>query len=172
VLVKDDRTKKDEYQKALAAYSEALKEFHKGRFEKAADLLKALLEKHAAEREFADRARTYLAVCEERLKEPREVPAPKTCEDFLHQGVYRMNRGEFEEAQKMYDKAAKLDPESAVVPYLTAALMTAMNKPDEALESLKKAVQGDKFYKILAQNEADFEPLWEDKRFRLLMRMA
>ncbi len=170
--MKDERTKKDEYQKALAAYSEALKEFHKGRFDKAADLLRTLLEKHAAEREFADRARTYLAICDERLKEPREIPAPKTFEDFCHHGVYRMNRREYEEAQKMFDKAAKLNSESPIVPYLTAALMTAMNKPDEAIEALKKAVQGDKFYKILAQNESDFEPLWEDKRFRLLMRMS
>ena len=170
--MKDERTKKDEYQKALAAYSEALKEFHKGRFDKAADLLRTLLEKHAAEREFADRARTYLAICDERLKEPREIPAPKTFEDFCHHGVYRMNRREYEEAQKMFDKAAKLNSESPIVPYLTAALMTAMNKPDEAIEALKKAVQGDKFYKILAQNESDFEPLWEAKRFSLLMRMS
>jgi predicted Zn-dependent protease len=170
--VKDDRTKKDEYQKALTAYSEALKEFRKGRFDKAAELLRGLIEKHAAEREFADRARTYLTICDQRLKEPKEISAPKTLEDFCHHGVYRMNRGEYEDAQKMFEKAAKLDPESAVVSYLTAALLAATNKPDEAIESLRKAVQGDKFYKILAQNEADFEPLWEDKRFRLLMRMA
>jgi predicted Zn-dependent protease len=170
--VKDERTKKDEYQKALAAYSEALKEFHKGRFDKAADLLNGLIEKYPGEREFADRARTYLTICDRKLKEPKEIPAPKTLEEFCHHGVYRMNRGEYEEAQKMFEKAAKLDPESAVVSYLTAALFAAANKPDEAIESLKKAVQGDKFYRILAQNEADFESLWEDKRFKLLMRMA
>jgi predicted Zn-dependent protease len=170
--VKDDRTKKDEYQKALTAYSEALKEFRKGRFDKAGDLLRGLLEKHAAEREFADRARTYLAICEERLREPRELPAPKTFEDFCHHGVYRMNRGDFEEAQKMLDKAAKLDPDAAVVPFLTAGLLTAQGKIDEALEALKKAIMADKSYKILAQNDADFEPLWDDKRFKLLTRMA
>jgi predicted Zn-dependent protease len=170
--VKDERTKKDEYQKALAAYSEALKEFRKGRFEKAADLLRSLLEKHAAEREFADRARTYLAICEEKLREPRELPTPKTFSDFCHHAIYRMNRGEFEDAQKMLDKAAKLDPDAAIVPYLNAALLTAMGKLDEGLEFLKKAILADKAYKIMAQNEHDFEPLWEDKRFKLLTRMA
>jgi predicted Zn-dependent protease len=170
--VKDERTKKDEYQKALTAYSEALKEFRKGKFEKAAEMLRGLVEKHPGEREFADRARTYLAICEERLREPREVPNPKTFEDFCHHGVYRMNRGEYDEAQKMFDKAAKLNPEAAVVPYLTAALLSAQGKIDEAVESLKKAVLADKFYKTLAQNEADFEPLWDDKRFKLLTRMA
>lgn len=170
--MKDDRTKKDEYQKALTAYSEALKEFRKGRFDKAGDLLRSLLEKHAAEREFADRARTYLAICEERLRETRELPTPKTFEDFCRHGVYRINRGDFEEAQKLLDKAAKLNPDDAVVPFLTAGLLTAQGKNDEALEALKKAIMADKSYKILAQNDADFEPLWDDKRFKLLTRMA
>ncbi len=169
--MKDERTKKDEYQKALTAYGEALKEFHKGKFEKAAEMLKSLLEKHSAEREFADRARTYLAICEERLK-PREAAVPKTFEDFCHHGVYRMNRHEYDEAQKMLDKAAKLNPDSPIVAYLSAALLAATNKPDEALESLRKAIQADKFYKILAQNESGFEPLWEDKRFKLMMRLS
>ena len=170
--MKDERTKKDEYQKALAAYSEALKEFRKGRFEKAAELLRSLIEKHASEGEFADRARTYLAICEEKLREPRELPTPKTFADFCHHGIYWMNRGEFEDAQKMLDKAAKLDSDAPIVPYLTAAVFAATGKLDEAIESLKKAILADKSYKIMAQNEHDFAPLWEDKRFKLLTRMA
>lgn len=170
--MKDDRTKKDEYQKALAAYSEAMKEFHKGRFEKAGELLRSFSEKHPAEREFVDRAKLYLAICTEQLKETREMPAPKTFEDYRHFGVYKMNMGEFEAAQKLFDKAAKLNPEDGMVHFLTADLLIRMNKPEESLEALKMALLADKSLKILAQNEADFEPLWEDKRFKLLTRMA
>jgi tetratricopeptide (TPR) repeat protein len=170
--VKDDRMKKDEYQKALVAYSEAMKEFHKGRFEKAGELLRAFSEKHPAEREFVDRAKMYLAICTERLKETREMPTPKTFEDYRHFGVYKMNMGEFEEAQKLFDKAANLKPEDGMVHFLKADVYIRMDKPEEALEALKKALLADKSLKILAQNEADFEPLWEDKRFKLLTRMA
>ena len=30
----------------------------------------------------------------------------------------------------------------------------------------------DKVFKILAQNETDFSPLWEDKKFKLLSRLT
>jgi tetratricopeptide (TPR) repeat protein len=81
-----------------------------------------------------------------------------------------MNLGHYEEAAKMLDKALKLKPEEAIAHYLSAGVLARTNKLEEAFEALKKAVQIDKFYKILAQNEADFEPLWEDKKFRLLTR--
>ncbi len=170
--MKDERTKKDEYQKALSAYSEAMKEFHKGKFEKASDLLHGVIEKHASEREFAERSKMYLAICEARLKEAPQVPNPKTYEDFCHFGVYHMNLGHYEEALKMLEKALKLKPEEAVAHYLSAGVLARTNQPEEALEALKKAIQIDKFYKILAQNEADFETLWEDKKFKLLTRLA
>ncbi len=170
--MKDERTKKDEYQKALSAYTDAMKEFHKGRFEKAAELLRGVIEKHSAEREFADRAKMYLAVCDVRLKESREVPVPKSYEDFCHFGVYQMNLGRYDEALKLLDKALKLKPDEAIAHYLTAAALARTDKPDEAFEALKRAIQIDKFYKIPAQNEADFQSLWEDKKFKLLTRSA
>jgi tetratricopeptide (TPR) repeat protein len=170
--LKDERTKKDEYQKALSAYTDAMKEFHKGRFEKASELLRAVIEKHVSEREFADRAKMYLAICDARLKETRDVPVPKTYEDFCHSSVYQMNLGHYEDASKLLDKALKLKPEAAVGHYLMAGVLARTNQLDDAVEALKKAVQIDKFYKILAQNEADFESLWEDKRFRLLTRLT
>jgi hypothetical protein len=40
------------------------------------------------------------------------------------------------------------------------------------LDHLKTAIQLDSFLKILAQNDTDFEPLWEDKKFKLITRMA
>ena len=170
--MKDERTKKDEYQKALSAYTDAMKEFHKGRFEKASDLLHTVIEKHSSEREFADRAKMYLSVCDAQLKETREVPVPKTYEDFCHSAVYQMNLGRHDEALKLLEKALKLKPEDAVVHYLTAAILARTEKLEEAFEALKKAIQIDKFYKLLAQNEADFAPLWEDKKFRLLTRLT
>jgi len=170
--VKDERTKKDEYQKALAAYSEAMKDFRKSRFDKAVEGLRAFVEKHPAEREFVERARMYLAICGERLKETREAPVLKTYEDYCHYGVYKMNMGDYEEAFKLLEKASKLNPEAGLVHYLLADVHILMNKPEEALEALKKAILADRSFKILAQNENDFEPLWDDKKFRILTHLA
>jgi hypothetical protein len=47
-----------------------------------------------------------------------------------------------------------------------------MGQPEPALDYLKKAIQKDKLFSTLAQNEPDFEPLWDDKKFKLLTRLA
>ena len=60
-----DKIKKDEYEKALSAYSQAMKPFHKGDYKKADEMLKAFLDKHRSEKELVDRARIYLKICGE-----------------------------------------------------------------------------------------------------------
>ena len=47
--MREQRSKKDEYQKALAAYGQAVKEFHKGEFDKAAESFKGFIEKFPAD---------------------------------------------------------------------------------------------------------------------------
>ncbi len=47
-----------------------------------------------------------------------------------------------------------------------------MGKEDECLEYLKKAIQLDKFFGILAQNEVDFESLKESEKFNLITKMS
>ncbi len=47
-----------------------------------------------------------------------------------------------------------------------------MEEKEECLAHLKKAIQMDKYFSILAQNESDFESLREDKKFKLITRMT
>lgn len=170
--MKDEKAKKDEYQKALAAFSDAVKEFRKSKWDKAVELFKDFLEKYQVERDLAARARTYQAIAEERSREPREIPTPKTVEDFIHAAVYKLNAGAADEAAKFIEKALKTDPEDARVLFLQANILCRSGQTDAALEALKKAVQNDKSYRILAQNEIDFAPLWEDKRFKAITKNA
>jgi tetratricopeptide (TPR) repeat protein len=170
--VKDEKTKKDEYQKALAAYADAIKEFRKQKFEKAAEALRSFAEKYPGERELVARARMYAAVADERLKEPKESRVLKTAGDHINCAVYRMNMGETEEVQKLVEKALKLDPEDARAHYLQALLQSQAGELEAALESLRETFQLDHAYRILAQNEAEFEGLWDDKRFKALTRTA
>jgi len=170
--VKEEKAKKDEYQKSLAVYAEALKEFRKEKFDKAVELLKSFVEKHPGERELVDRAKFYIKIAEERTKEAKEVVSLKTAEDYFHYGVYRMNTGDFEEAQKLLEKALKLKPDDGKIYYALADLNSLAGQTDASLEHLKKAIQIDKYFRILAQNETDFQPLWEDKKFKLITRVV
>jgi tetratricopeptide (TPR) repeat protein len=169
-MLKEEKTRKDAYEKALGAFGEAMKEFHKGRFDRAQELLKAFLEKYDSEKELVDRARLYLHMTQEKGK--RETVSLKTLDDYVYYSVYKINSGAYEEALKLLEKALEMDQEEGRVYYLMADAHILMGKPDEAMECLKKAFQKDKFYRILAQNEIDFEPLWDDKKFKLITRMT
>ena len=86
--MKEEKTKKDAYEKALAAYSEAMKEFHKGRFDKAQELLKAFLEKYDAEKELMDRAQIYLQMIQEKGK--KETVSLKSIDDYVNYSIYKI----------------------------------------------------------------------------------
>ncbi len=168
--MKEEKAKKDSYEKALSAYSEAMREFHKGRMEKAQELLKSFLEKYDTEKELVDRARMYLEITQEKGK--KETVSLKTVDDYFHYSVYKMNTGDHEEALKLLEKALEMKEDEGRIYYFMATAYVLMGKTEEALEHLKKAFQKDKFYRTLAQNETDFEPLWEDKKFKLITRMT
>ncbi len=165
-----EKARKDDYEKALDAFTQAMKAFHKGEFGKATELLKTFVEKFASERELIDRAQVYLEICASREK--KEKVQLSTFEDYYYYSIYKINQGEYEEALKLLEKARDMNPKEGKIPYLMADAYCLMGEQEQCLEHLKKAIQLDKFFSTLAQNESDFEPLWEDKKFKLITRMA
>ena len=165
----EQRSKKDEYQKALNAYALAVKEFHKGEFDKAVDLLKAVIEKYPADREITDRALAYLGIAQKRLK--KETVSLRGFEDHFRYGVAKLNQGDIEAAMKLFEKSLEYKENEGRVYFMMADASCRLGKVDEGLDYLKKAIQKDKSFAVAAQNEPDFTALWEDKRFKLLTRL-
>lgn len=165
-----EKARKDEYQKALSVFSQAMKAFHKADYGKASELLKAFLDKHTSEKEFVDRAQIYLAICEKQQK--KERAHLKIFDDYYEYSVYKMNQGDYEEALKLLAKAREMKPREGKILYLIANTYCLMGQTEQSLDHLKKAIQLDNYFRILAQNDGDFEPLWEDKKFILITRMA
>ena len=168
--MKEEKIRKDAYMKALSAYGDAMKEFHKGKLDKAGELLKAFLEKHDTEKELVDRAKLYLQITQEKGK--KETITLNTFDDYIFYSVYKINSGAYEEALRFLEKALEMKGDEGRVFYLMADAYVLMGKTDEAMECLKKAFQKDRFYRILAQNEVDFMPLWDDKKFKLITRLT
>jgi tetratricopeptide (TPR) repeat protein len=168
--VTDQRSKKDEYQKALAAFGQAVKEFHNGEFVKAAESLKMFMEKYPSEREVVDRAATYLAIARKRTKS--ESVSPRSFADYTGVAIAKINLGAYEEAEKFLEKALDFKENEGLVHYLLAIVRCLAGRQDAGLDDLKKAIQKDKMFSVMAQNETDFQPLWEDKKFKVLTRLA
>jgi len=167
--VNKQKTKKSDYEKAFPAYSQAMKAFHKGDYQKAEELLQEFSEKHVSEMEFVDRAKVYLSICQERKKDKRVEL--KTFDDYYQYSIHKINEGDYEESLKLLKKALEMKPKQGKILYLMADVYCMKGDMDKCLEYLRKAIQIDKYFRILAQNERDFEPLWEDKKFILITRM-
>jgi len=168
--VKEEKIKKDAYDKALAAYGEAMKEFHKGKFERAQELLKTFTEKFDTDKELVDRAKMYLHIIREKGK--KETGSLKTADDYFYYGIFKINEGAYEDALKLFEKALEMKEDEGKLYYLMADTYILQGKTEEALDCLRKAFTKDKVFKILAQNETDFSPLWEDKKFKLISRLT
>lgn len=168
--MREQRSKKDEYQKALAAFGQAVKEFQKGEFDKAAASFKDFIEKYPTDKEVVDRAKAYLSIVQKRPK--KENPPLKSFEDHYRYAVARINQKDYPGAIKALEKALEYKEQEGLVHYLLADAHNLMGQTDEALELLKKAIQKDKHFAVLAQNETDFETLWEDKKFKLITKLA
>ena len=165
-----EKVKKDDYEKALAAFDQAMNAFHKGDYTRAEELLNAFSDNFASEKELVDRAQVYLTICASRKK--KEKMQLTTFEDYYQYSIMKLNQGDYDEALKSLGKAEEMKPKEGKIPYLIANVHCQMGDTEKCLKHLRKAIQIDKFFSILAQNESDFEPLWEDKKFKLITRMT
>ena len=164
-----EKARKDLYQKALAAFEQVMKVFHKGNYEKASDLFVAFLEKHDSENEFVDRAKVYLKICDRHVK--KDAMSLKFFDDYYQNGILKANNGEYEEALKMLMKAQSLEPKEGKVFYLLSSVYCRLDQPEKCLEYLESAVALDSYFAILAQNEEDFSSFKEDEKFKLVTRV-
>ncbi len=162
--------KKSEYAKALAAYSEALKIFHSGNFDTAAELLSKFPETYPNEKELIDRVNIYLKICREHSGPPSA--ALKTFEDLYQHGMDMMFQGKYSDALDALNKAHTKDPKNGKILYMLADVSYLNGDSKSCLDYLEKAVDLNPHIAIMAQNEVDFDSLKEDPRFGKIVDQA
>lgn len=165
-----EKAMKNSYEKALAAYGQAMKAFHKGDYAKAKEALTGFVESFPEEKELVDRAAIYAEICNQRLN-PEKIVL-KSFDDYYRYGVYYLNQGQFEEAADLLSKAHEMQPKAGEILYYLANTYCLMQNVEQCLEYLKQAVMLNASFAILAQNELDFDDLREDKRFVMITKMA
>ena len=163
----EEKVKKTDYEKALAAYSQAMKAFNKKDYDKAEELLKQFLVKFPKEKELIDRVHLYVKLCKDSRVEG--TIRLKSFDDYYQYSVIKINLGEYEEALKLLSKARELDPKSGKIDYMMANTYCLMGNEEDCLSRLVEAIEKDPFFKILAQNEEDFETIRENAGFKEIM---
>lgn len=152
---------------ALAAFERAHKEFARGRFSEARLLFQNLIQKHVGVSEVTARARTYLAVAESRLQTSK--PSLRDAEDLYDRGVIELNRGSYVDAQEMFERALKGNPEAAHIHYGLAAAQARLGSSEAALQSLEHAFELQPFLRSRAQHDPDLAVLRSAPDFERLI---
>lgn len=75
----------------------------------------------------------------------------------------------YDEALAEYSRSLELRPEHPFTLYNRACLYSIRQKPDEALEDLKHAIDSDEKYRGMARGDDDFANIRDDPRFKELV---
>jgi tetratricopeptide (TPR) repeat protein len=151
------------YPEALARYERGMRALQEHRFGDAADAFRTVLAQYPEEKELADRARQYLAICERQLQ---SAPEPKTLEERLYAATLALNAGDGDTAMRLLGEIVAQDPEHDGALYMLGVAHALRDDPAQALDYLQRAIRRNPDNRSLALQDADLEGLLEDEAIR------
>jgi tetratricopeptide (TPR) repeat protein len=154
-------------EQALKDYEGAMNLLHHRKYSEAAGKFQEVIDAHPTEKEIADRCRLYLRICSRHTDQ--KVHPLKRPEDYFYQGVVESNRQQYDQAIDHLGRALKLSPGDDKVVYVMAAILALKGERDQALSSLREAIQLNTLNRAHAQQDPDFDALREDDEFRDLV---
>jgi len=144
-----------------------MKAFQKRDYAKTAQALEDFIGKFQDEKELVDRAKIYLALSRNRIRD--ESVTLESSEDFYQNGILKLNQGKVEEAIQSWEKTLEKNSNSGKTHYALADAYCISGDKKKCLKHLEKAIKQDPFFAIIAQNERDFEELIRDEDFQKLV---
>jgi tetratricopeptide (TPR) repeat protein len=148
-----DFVRKRQYQDALPVFEAVTKEFGESQFYSVTEI--------------ESRCKVYKKVCEAKL-----IPVELTLEsdlDFLYNGIYLLNAGDLDKALERFEQLKQRNYEDPYLDYMFALLYLKKEDTESCLSHLKIAIEKDEFYRVIAHNEPDFDPLFENQDFTTLI---
>lgn len=153
------------YRQAVDMFERGVKALGRKDLDRARELFDELLEGHADERELAERARTYRAMCDR----PRRPARPRTFEELLNYGVILHNRGDFTLAVRYFQLALEIHPRNESALYCLAAAQARAGDTPSALKTLRSAIHANPASRAQARRDDDFAPLRAAAEFKALV---
>ena len=166
-------TEEKELIKITDAFSKAIKLFQKKDHQGAADMFGAIIEEYKNSEyysvlEIQTRSKSYLTLVDSCLH-PRRIQL-KTDEDYLNEALFQLNADNCERCLDLCNTLeGKREYKDPFLAYLISLCHLKNGDVETSLEYLKKCVDKDPYYKIIAHNEPDFEPLLEKEEFLSLV---
>ena len=151
------------YEKLLADYGKAVEAVRKGDFAGAQKQLEALRSQTGEEDELADRIRTYLTICEQRMAPAQ--PEPQNGEERYLRAVVLANEGQLEQSLHLLNQCLNETPGSASLLYARASVWALQGNGQAAVADLQQAIAIEPTLRFQATNDPDFEKVRDDASF-------
>ena len=163
-----------ELEKIVKEFSAAVQMFSKKEYEKAEKAFESISERYKDSESYSVlevqmRATVYKNICHAQLN-PVKIELTGD-EDYLNEGIYSLNAGNVDRALELLNHLEKNGYKDSYVNYLLSIVYLRKVDISSSMEHLKKAVEKDKFYKIIAHNEPDFDSLVENEVFATIVHM-
>jgi cytochrome c-type biogenesis protein CcmH/NrfG len=135
-------------------------------FDRAANMLRVVLDKFPEEKELTDRVRLYLSVCERHLQ---PAPEPRTPAERLLAATLALNAGDASRAVRLLDQVCHDDPGNDQALYLMAVAVALSGEPQRAAPFLARAIEVNAGNRARARVDPDLESFRHDAGIAALL---
>lgn len=157
-----------ELKSIITDFSKAVEAFKKRTYPQAQELFDKIIVENKTTHidkvfEICASAKVYRNICEAQIN-PVKIELSGD-EDYLYDGVYHLNAGHLDIALERFLYLEQKNYPDPYLNYLLAILYIKKKETDTSLNYLRKAIQKDSNYQIIAHNEVDFDSLSEHEAF-------
>lgn len=119
--------------------------------------------------EIQSRSKFYKMLCQGRLNPVKTEGWDD--EDYLNDGIFHLNTGNPDKALERFMYLEEKKYSHPNLHYLLSLVHLKKGDNETCLMYLKMAIKEDEFFKVVAYNEPDFEPMFENEEFTEMVEM-
>lgn len=117
--------------------------------------------------EIRARAKVYKKICDARITPVKiELHDDK---DYLYNGIFHLNAGEYDKALERFDYLEEKKYDDPFLDFLMSLVHLKLGDMETSMGYLRTAIEKDEFYKVIAYNDPDLDPLSENEEFASLI---
>lgn len=120
--------------------------------------------------EIQSRSKFYKMLCQARISPVKTEEWND--EDYLYDGIFHMNAGNLDQAIERFKYLEEKKYNHPNLDYLLSLVHLKKGDTEACLMYLKMAIKTDEFFKVIAYNEPDFEPMFENDEFSEMVEMG
>ena len=166
------KSEEKELKKIIKAFNTAIKLFNKKEYKETRDTFDKMIKEYNDSEYYTvlavkARAEIYRSIVDSQLN-PVKIKLENN-EDYLNEGIFNLNAGNLDRALELFEILEKRKYDDPYIYYLMSLVYLNKEDIENSLGNLKKCIDSDDYYKIIAYNEPDFELLSKDESFIALV---